>query len=192
MISWLITPFGLLLSLAILALICARVYDLKNKYNNGVPPIVSVVIATCGMIAIMYNIITYEIVSDSTEPWHQIYENELNASVSLNSYGSTMSTDNALTDDDIRNLREIYFGDDITTVTIGNSENSSSRTVRISEIEGDLTKSSAITKIEYRKSTTMHKRTAWLEGEPQPANYQGDIRITLGKSNNKTDYLFGD
>ena len=192
MISWLMTPFGLLLSLAILALICACVYDLRNKYNNRVPPIVSVVIAACGMIAIMYNIITYKIVSDSTEPWHQIYGNELNASVSLNFYGRTISTNNALTSNDIQKLHEIYFDNDMATVTVGDSDNSSSRKVHISEIKGDLTTSSVIAKIEYRKATTMHKRTAWLEGESQPADYQGDIRITLEKSNNKTDYLFGD
>lgn len=186
------TPFGLLLSLAMLALICARVYDLGDKYHNRVPPIVSIVIATCGMIAIMYNVITYEIVSDSTEPWNQIYGNELNAPVSLDSHGRTISTNSTLTDNNVRNLHEIYFDDEIITVVIGDSNNSSSRKVRISEIEGDLSSASVIAKIEYRKATTMHKRTAWLEGESQPADYQGDIRITLRKSNNKTDYLFGD
>lgn len=192
MISWLITPFGLLLSILTLALICARVHGLRNKYDNGVPFLASIVIAVCGLLVIMHNIITYQIVSDSTEPWHQIYGNELNAPVSLDVHGSTVNTSNTLTDNNIRNLHEIYFGDDITTITIGDSNNSSSRKIRISEIEGDLTTSSVITKIEYRKATIMHKRTAWISGESQPSDYQGDIRITLGKSNNKTDYLFGD
>jgi hypothetical protein len=192
MISWLITPFGLLLSILTLALICARVHGLRNKYDNGAPFLASIVIAVCGLLVIMHNIITYQIVSDSTEPWHQIYGNELNAPVSLDVHGSTVNTSNTLTDNNIRNLHEIYFGDDITTITIGDSNNSSSRKIHISEIEGDLTTSSVITKIEYRKATTMHKRTAWISGESQPSDYQGDIRITLGKSNNKTDYLFGD
>ena len=182
----------MLLSLSTLALICSYIHNLRNKYNNRVPPIVSIVIAACGIIAIMYNIITYEIVSDSTEPWHQIYGNELDAPVSLDSHGRTISTNSTLTDNNVRNLHEVYFDDEIITVTIGDTNNTSSRKVRISEIEGDLGSSPVIAKIEYRKATTMHKRTAWLNGESQSADYQGDIRITLGKSNNKTDYLFGD
>ena len=91
-------------------------------------------------------------------------------------------------------MRDIYYDSSKATIFIGTSDDASSRTVRVVEIEGDLNNASTITKIEYRKATTVHKKTAWLTGESKPADYQGDVRITLSnkKDSAKTNSLFGD
>ncbi len=138
---------------------------------------------------------TFGFVSESAEPWRQIYNNEFDAPVSMTYRGSNaFSTDRPLTDSDRSNLRNIQYNGDNVTIVIGTSDDASSRTVRVSEIEGELNKASTIAKIEYRKATTIHRKTAWLTGESEPADYQGDIRITLGNKNEKTktDFLFGD
>jgi hypothetical protein len=138
---------------------------------------------------------TFGYVSESNEPWRQIYNNELDAPISMSYYGkNTFSTNSPLTDDNISDLRDIYYDGSEATIFIGTSDDASSRTVRVVEIEGDLNNASTITKIEYRKATTVHKKTAWLTGESKPADYQGDVRITLSnkKDSAKTNSLFGD
>ena len=79
-----------------------------------------------------------------------------------------------------------------TTITIGDDGDSSTRKVRVTQIEGDLKKDAIITKIEYRKATTFHYRVFGLDGDSQPADNDGDIRITLGSPSNSTNALFGD
>ena len=79
-----------------------------------------------------------------------------------------------------------------TTITIGDDSDSSTRKVRVTQIEGDLKKDAIITKIEYRKATTFHYRVFRFDGNSQPADNDGYIRITLGSPSNSTNALFGD
>ena len=194
MISWMMTQFGVLFFLLILVSICALI---ENCISVKVPPpsLLATIAFIFGLSIIVHNIMTFRFVSESTEPWRQIYNNELDAPVSMTYHGQhAFSTNSPLTDDNLSNLRNIYYNGSDATILIGSFDDSSSRTIRIAEIEGDLGKASTITKIEYRKATTVHRKTAWLTGEPEPANYQGDVRITLGNKNDnaKTNSLFGD
>lgn len=49
-----------------------------------------------------------------------------------------------------------------------------------------------ITNIDYRRSTTFHYHALGFDGNSQPSDYDGDIRITISRSNNATNSLFGD
>lgn len=200
MISWFMTPGGVLLFLLILLYTCAVIASRSSARHiddpNSTPFLATAfIVGLSGLIILVYNIMTFGYVSESTEPWRQIYNNELDAPISMSYYGkNTFSTNSPLTDDNLSDLRDIYYDSSKATIFIGTSDDVSSRTVRVVEIEGDLNNASTITKIEYRKATTVHKKTAWLTGESKPADYQGDVRITLSnkKDSAKTNSLFGD
>lgn len=194
------TKFGILFFLLILVLICALIENCINTSRIAgvkIPPspLLATIVFIFGLVILTHNIITFRFVSESTEPWRQIYNNELDAPVLMTYHGQrAFSTNSPLTDDNLSNLRNIYYNGSDATILIGAFDDASSRTVRVVEIEGDLDKASTITKIEYRKATTVHRKTDWLTGESEPANYQGDVRITLGNTNDntKTNSLFGD
>lgn len=200
MISWFMTLNGVLLFLTILVLICALIENRSSASRIAgvkVPPspLLAAIVFIFGLVILVYNIMTFGFVSESTEPWRQIYNNELDAPISMSYHGrSVLTTNSPLTDGNLSDLRNIYYDNDNATIFIGTSDDASSRTVRVVEIEGDLNNASTITKIEYRKATTVHRKTAWLTGESEPANYQGDVRITLSnkKDSAKTNSLFGD
>ena len=200
MISWFMTPGGVLLFLLILLYTCVIIASRSSARHiddpNSTPVLApAFIVGLSGLIIPAYNIMTFGYVSESTEPWRQIYNNELDAPMSMSYYGkNTFSTTSPLTDGNLSDLRNIYYDSDNATIFIGTSDDASSRAVRVVEIEGDLNNASTIEKIEYRKATTIHRKTAWLTGESEPANYQGDVRITLSnkKDSAKTNSLFGD
>lgn len=202
MISWLITDLKfsyLIIPIIIIWFITFVNAEENERGERGIWLFVATtILGGLSSLIIILGAVSANHVSESTEsnePWRQIYNNELDAPISMSYYGkNTFSTNSPLTDDNISDLRDIYYDGGEATIFIGTSDDASSRTVRVVEIEGDLNNASTITKIEYRKATTVHKKTAWLTGESKPANYQGDVRITLSnkKDSAKTNSLFGD
>ena len=74
------TQFGVLFFLLILVSICALI---ENCISVKVPPppLLATIAFIFGLSIIVHNIMTFRFVSESTEPWRQIYNNELDAPV---------------------------------------------------------------------------------------------------------------
>ena len=193
MISWLITD--LKFSYLIIPIIIIWFITFVNAEENerGMGLFMAATILSClGLFVLIFGFVSARRVSESTEPWRQIYGNKLNAPVSLSTSSKYLKAGDQLSDDDRDMLHIMSAKGDDATITIGDNSDSSIRKVRVVQIEGDLKKDTTITKIEYRKATTFHYRVFRLHGNSQSADNDGDIRITLGRSNNTTNSLFGD
>ena len=195
MISWFITDLrlGWLIILVIAIWLASSIIDDTNSDNEHPWTFIIVtVMSVLSIVVLAFGIAKSRIISESTQPWNQVYKNDLNALVRLSNSEQSLTIGKQLTDKDARILSEMHYSNNIVTITIGENDNTSSRKVRITSIEGDLTENMVITNIEYRRSTTFHYHALGFDGNSQPSDYDGDIRITIGRSNNATNSLFGD
>ena len=195
MISWLITDLRfiyLIIPIVIIWFITfTNAHD--DEYDSNMWLFVVTTILGCASIfTLSFGVMTVNHVSESNEPWRQVYGNELDAPVLLSTPDKQLIVGKQLSDDDRIVLYDMVRTGNAATVTIGEGDNLSKRTIRVTQIEGDLKKDSVITKIEYRKATTFHYHVLGLDGNSQPADNDGDIRITIGRPNNTTNNLFGD
>lgn len=193
MISWLITDLKFVYFAIPIVIIWFITFINAEINDRGIGLFITATLIGClGSFIIILGTISASHVSESTEPWRQIYSNELNAPVSLSTSKKYLKAGDKLSNDD-RNVLYIMStkGDEV-TITIGDNSDSSTRKVSIAQIEGDLKKDATITKIEYRKATTFHYHLFGLHGNSQPADNDGDIRITLRSPSNSTNSLFGD
>lgn len=196
MISWLITDLKfsyLIIPIIIIWFITFVNAEENERGERGIWLFVATtILGGLSSLIIILEAVSANHVSESTEPWRQIYGNELNAPVSLSISRKYLKVGNRLSDGDRDVLYTMSRTGNDTTITIGDDSDSSTRKVRVTQIEGDLKKDAIITKIEYRKATTFHYRVFGLDGNSQPADNDGDIRITLGSPSNSTNALFGD
>lgn len=82
--------------------------------------------------------------------------------------------------------------DKLATVIIKNGGDESRRKVMVHHIEGDINENSAITKIEYRPTPTMHYQLFGVDAHSQTSYFDGEIRITVSKQTNSANTIFGD
>ncbi len=201
MISWFITHlrFGWLIIPVIVIWILLLIV-INRDHDDNYPWLFSIITIINFIIIIILvgGMATARLISESDQPWNKVYTNDLNASVKLSTpdrffyEGLSLVIGEQLTDDDVSILSEMYHKNNQITITIGEGNDAASRKVRITSIEGDLTENMTITKIEYRKSTTFHYHALGFDGNSQPSNDDGDIRIVIGRPNNAINNLFGD
>lgn len=197
MISWFITDLRfmwLIIPIVIIWLISFAATDATPAPGDDYPwPfIITTLTSVIVIFTLIFGAANSHHVSDSTEPWNKVYTNDLPASVELSTTEQSLTTGEQMSYQNARTLNDIYHHNKLVTIKIGNGANSSSRKVRITSVEGDVNENMAITKIEYRKATAFHYRVFGLDGNPQSSDYDGDIRITLGRPENEINSLFGD
>ena len=160
MISWLITDLKfsyLIIPIIIIWFITFVNAEENERGERGIWLFVATtILGGLSSLIIILGAVSAHHVSESTEPWRQIYGNELNAPVSLSISRKYLKAGNKLSDDDRDVLYTMSTTGNDTTITIGDDSDSSTRKVRVTQIEGDLKKDAIITKIEYRKATTFH------------------------------------
>lgn len=197
MISWFITNLRfmwLIIPIVIIWLISFAVTDTPTRSDDDYP-LPFIIITLASVVAVFVSIlgaVNAHYVSDSTEPWNKVYTNELHASVELSTTEQSLTAGKQLTYQNVNALNDMYYHDELVTIEIGDGNNSSSRKVRITSVEGDVNENMTITKIEYRKATTFHYQVFGLDGNPQTSDYDGDIRIVLSRPDNEINSLFGD
>ena len=189
MIEWLITDMHFALIIIILIVIFVIAFII-NKSNPAMATIFGVAFVFT-FITLITTAICTKIIPESTSTWTKIYTNDENASVVID-YGEN----HKVTAGDILGVygdSDLSYGTGkFATIIIKNGDDESRRKVMVRHIEGDMNENSAITKIEYRPTPTMHYQLFGLDGHSQTSNFDGEIRITVSRKTNSADTIFGD
>lgn len=192
MIEWLITDariIFILLALSFIFLVVAVVSAMQP--SNPIVALISGIMFVFAFGALITLGIFSKTIPESTSAWTQIYTNDVNASVVID-YGENhkVTAGNVLDRYGEADLSRRPGG--FATVIIKNGEDESRRKVIVRHIEGDVNGNSAITKIEYRPTPTMHYQLFGVDGYSQTSHFDGEVRITVSKQTNSADTIFGD
>lgn len=192
MMEWLITNGHIAPVLIILLLIFVSMAMASSTYPAK--PVLAIIFGMLSVLtfaAVITVVVRTKIIPESTTTWTQIYKNDVNASVVID-YGENhrVTAGGVL---GIYGKSDLNTGaDKLVTVIVKNGEDESQRKVMINHIEGDVNENSAITKIEYRPTPTMHYQLFGVDGHSQTSYFDGEIRITVSKQTNSANVIFGD
>lgn len=192
MMEWLITNGHIIPVLIILLLIFVSMAMASSTYPAK--PVLATIFGMLSVLtfaAVITVVVRTKIIPESTTTWTQIYKNDVNASVVID-YGENhrVTAGGVL---GIYGKADLNTGaDKLVTVIVKNGEDESQRKVMINHIEGDVNENSAITKIEYRPTPTMHYQLFGVDGHSQTSYFDGEIRITVSKQTNSANAIFGD
>ena len=192
MMEWLITNGHIIPVLIILLLIFVSMAMASSTYPAK--PVLATIFGMLSVLtfaAVITVVVRTKIIPESTTTWTQIYKNDVNASVVID-YGENhrVTAGGVL---GIYGKADLNTGaDKLVTVIVKNGEDESQRKVMINHIEGDANENSAITKIEYRPTPTMHYQLFGVDGHSQTSYFDGEIRITVSKQTNSANVIFGD
>lgn len=192
MIEWLITNGHIITILMVLLCIFfgVTIYN-ASEPSNPVMTLIFCIASVVTFVTLITAGILIKTIPESTATWTQIYTNDADASVAID-YGEnhTVTAGNLLGIYGRANLNNST--DKLATVIIKNGGDESRRKVMVHHIEGDINENSAITKIEYRPTPTMHYQLFGVDAHSQTSYFDGEIRITVSKQTNSANTIFGD
>lgn len=192
MIEWLITDMHFALIIVILLIVFVIGFLINASYpSNPTMAIIFGVAFVFTFITLITTAILVESIPESESPWTQIYTNNVNASVTID-YGENHKVTAGGVLGPYGKADLGYGTGTFATVIIKNGDDESRRKVVVSHIDGDISETSAITKIEYRPTPTFHYRLFGMNGQSQTSKFDGEIRITVSRKENSADTIFGD
>ena len=183
--------------LALIYIMC-HLPDKSTNRKNIIEYIIFFIMFSIIMYSVVYTVLISSSVKQpiSNESWKQVYTNNENASVEISFEGEEQGKytikagENS--SDSIQKLYNKFNSDSVVCdvkITVSQGENKFTKVVAISKDNFVRNKvdlnNSQVTKVEYRPIEGFARKMFGETGTPEESDEAGEIKITLGSSENK-------
>lgn len=193
----LIILYAFCIILALIYIMC-HLPDKSTNRKNIIEYIIFFIMFSIIMYSVVYTVLISSSVKQpiSNESWKQVYTNNENASVEISFEGEEQGKytikagENS--SDSIQKLYNKFNSDSVVCdvkITVSQGENKFTKVVAISKDNFVRNKvdlnNSQVTKVEYRPIEGFARKMFGETGTPEESDEAGEIKITLGSSENK-------